>query len=225
MSTLASMVLEDSHFAAINTVVFSIIGVVVTLLLLLTIAAIIKHFKPDLLSTCCQWQEARSTQVEAIPSKRTEKKERSGPGGSTVGPQLGQYLTLEDHLDTILDTPVKRATENKETPGYTLEFFPDDNTVVQIEGTSSKITKITKTKIRFGEKISQQDDHAVFSGELNDARILIFIVSLTEAIYSEIKTYVMERDRGLPILVQHPRYLRYLGTCFNPQKLEAYIIR
>ena len=219
------MVLEDSHFAAINRLVFSIIGVVVTLLLILTIAAIIKHFKPDLLTTCCRWgAEARSTQVEAIPSKRTEKKVRSVPG-STVGPQLGQYLTLEDHLDTILDTPVKRATENKETPGYTLEFFPDDNTVVQIEGTSSKITKITKTKIRFGEKISQQDDHAVFSGELNDARILIFIVSLTEAIYSEIKTYVMERDRGLPILVQHPRYLRYLGTCFNPQKLEAYIIR
>ena len=73
------MVLEDSHFAAINRVVFSIIGVVVTLLLLLTIAAIIKHFKPDLLTTCCRWQEAGSTQVEAIPSKRTERKVRSVP--------------------------------------------------------------------------------------------------------------------------------------------------
>ena len=132
--------------------------------------------------------------------------------------------SLEDHLD-LLDTPVKALPSKRESHGYTLEFFPEDNTVVQIEGRGNKITKITKTKIRFGEKISQQDDHAVFSGELNDARILIFIVSLTEAIYSEIKTYVMERDRGLPILVQHPRYLRYLGTCFNPQKLEAYIIR
>ena len=26
------------------------------------------------------------------------------------------------------------------------------------------------------------------------------------------------------ILTQHPRYVRYLGTCFNPDKQEAYVI-
>jgi hypothetical protein len=25
-------------------------------------------------------------------------------------------------------------------------------------------------------------------------------------------------------LTMHPRFVRYLGTCFNPTKLEAYII-
>ena len=34
----------------------------------------------------------------------------------------------------------------------------------------------------------------------------------------------MAKDKNLEKLTQHPRYVRYLGTCFNPSKLEAYVI-
>ena len=211
------MLLEEKDFMLINTIVFTVIGAVIVFVLLFSLVIIIKNVRPDLCKCCCKDFSPMKNQVVTITPNTNEMKKESTVFGK-------QYLTLEEHLDTILDTPIKKKSEKKETHGYTLEFFPDDNTVVQIEGTSSKITKITKTKITFGEKISQQSTHAVFSGELNDSKVLIFIVTLNDTIYEEIKTYVMDRDRGLPIMMSHPRYLRYLGTCFNPQKLEAYII-
>ena len=213
-----NMLLEEESFMLINTIVFTVIGVVIVFVLIFSLVIIIKNFKPDLCKCCCKdSSEPKKNQVVTISKNTNEKKKESTGSGK-------QYLTLEEHLDTILDTPIRKKSEKKETHGYTLEFFPDDNTVVQVEGTKSKITKITKTKITFGELVSQQSTHAVFSGELNDNKVLIFIVSLNDTIYEEIKTYVMERDRGLPMMISHPRYLRYLGTCFNPQKLEAYII-
>ena len=212
------MLLDEDHFMLINTVVFTVIGVVIVFVLLFALIIIIKNVGPGCCECCCkESSEPKKNQVVTISKNVTDKKKESSASGK-------QYLTLEDHLDTILDTPIKKKSDKKETHGYTLEFFPDDNTVVQVEGTKSKITKITKTKITFGELVSQQLTHAVHSGELNDNKVLIFIVSLNDTIYEEIKTYVMERDRGLPIMMSHPRYLRYLGTCFNPQKLEAYII-
>ena len=51
------------------------------------------------------------------------------------------YITLSDQLE-LLDTPEKVAAV--ETAGHTLEFLPGDNTVIQIEGTSSRITRITR---------------------------------------------------------------------------------
>ena len=105
-----------------------------------------------------------------------------------------------------------------------MEFFPEDNTVVQIEGRGNKITKITKTKITFGEKMTDTKEYSVHSGEMNQEKIMIFVVRLKESVYDELKSYVIEQDKELPILIPHPRYLRYLGTCFNPRKLEAYVI-
>ena len=224
------MLLEEDNFLLINTIVFSIIGVVIFLVLLFSLIIIIKNVKPDFCDCCfkCCQSRFQKNAVVTISNNKLDKKKASSSSargeGKSENLNVGQYLTLEDHLDNILDTPIKKASERKETHGYTLEFFPDDNTVVQIEGTKSKITKITKTKITFGEKITKLDKYSVCSGELNDSKILIFIVQLNENIYDEIKDYVIEQDRGLPILMQHPRYLRYLGTCFNPQKMEAYII-
>ena len=125
----------------INTIVFTVIGAVIVFVLLFSLVIIIKNVRPDLCKCCCKDFSPMKNQVVTITPNTNEMKKESTVFGK-------QYLTLEEHLDTILDTPIKKKSEKKETHGYTLEFFPDDNTVVQIEGTSSKITKITKTKIK-----------------------------------------------------------------------------
>ena len=56
---------------------------------------------------------------------------------------------------------MKTLASRRETPGYNMEFFPEDNTVVQIEGRGNKITKITKTKITFGEKMTDTKEYSV----------------------------------------------------------------
>ena len=215
------MLLQEDNFLLINTIIFSIIGLVILLVLLFSIVIAIKNVKPDLCNSCCKKGSGRKTKVQSISGNKVKDNNEEERKKSSV---VGQYLTLEDHLDNILETPIKKVSKVKESHGYTLEFFPDDNTVVQIEGTNNKITKITKTKITFGDKISESKECSVFTGELNDSRILIYIIKLNDKVYNDIKTHIMHLDRGLPILTQHPRYLRYLGTCFNPQKLESYII-
>ena len=215
------MLIQEDNFLLINTIIFSIIGLVILLVLLFSIVIAIKNVKPDLCNSCCKKGSGRKTKVQSISGNKVKDNNEEERKKSSV---VGQYLTLEDHLDNILETPIKKVSKVKESHGYTLEFFPDDNTVVQIEGTNNKITKITKTKITFGDKISESKECSVFTGELNDSRILIYIIKLNDKVYNDIKTHIMHLDRGLPILTQHPRYLRYLGTCFNPQKLESYII-
>ena len=42
-----------------------------------------------------------------------------------------------------------------------MEFFPEENTVIQIEGTHRKITKITKTKIIIEEKMRQMGQYSI----------------------------------------------------------------
>ena len=216
------MLLKEDNFLLINAIIFGVIGLVIFIVLLVSLVIIIKNVKPDCCSNLmsCFKQSTRQTKVQTISGNRIKSSVDEKVKKSS---SVGQYLTLEDHLDTILETPIKKV-EKKESHGYTLEFFPDDNTVVQIEGTSNKITKITKTKITFGDKILENKEYLIMSGELNDSKILIYSVKLNEKVYNEIKTHIMDLDRGLPILTKHPRYLRYLGTCFNPQKLEAYVI-
>ena len=130
------MLLEADSFILINTIVFSIIGFVIILVLIFSIVIIIKNIKPDLCK-CCNQGDSQQDQVVNISSKTDKKKKESASGSKNN--KVGQYLTLEEHLDTILDTPIKKVPVKKETHGYTLEFFPDDNTVVQIEGTSNKV--------------------------------------------------------------------------------------
>ena len=214
-NTVNNMAEVDLEF--INSIVFSIIGFVVTVCLIFTMFIVIKHIKPtfcQLRSCSCAGADDPADTVVSIAASR----ESSVHQASTA-----QYITLEDHLD-ILDTPEKIVPKRKETHGHTLEFMPDDNTVIQIEGTSSKITRITKTKITFGDKLFELEHYSIFNGELNQERILIFVIKLTDLVFDEIKDYVKTKDKELPILTQHPRYVRYLGTCFNPDKTEAYVI-
>ena len=108
----------------INTVVFSIIGVVIVIVLLFALIIIIKNMGPGFLKCCCKdSSEPKKNQVVTI-SKNTHDNKKEGTASGK------QYLTLEEHLDTILDTPIRKKSDKKETHGYTLEFFPDDNTVV-----------------------------------------------------------------------------------------------
>ena len=214
------MFIENEKLELINTVVFTLIAVLIIIVLIFSLIVIVKSVRPDL-CVC----GSSSTTVTQLERRQTVSKISSASVGAKTSNHLSvsQYITLEDHLD-LLDTPVKTVNTKKETHGYNMEFFPEDNTVVQIEGRGNKITKITKTKITFGEKMTDGKEYSVFSGEMNQEKIMIFVVRLQPAVYDELKSYVMEQDKELPILIPHPRYLRYLGTCFNPQKQEAYVI-
>ena len=215
------MFIENEKLALINTIVFTLIAVVITIVLIFSIIVIVKSVRPDF----CLCGSSSTTVVTEMEKRQTVSKISNASAGAKKSNNLdvSQYITLEDHLD-LLDTPVRTVTSKKETHGYNMEFFPEDNTVVQIEGRGNKITKITKTKITFGEKVTETKEYSVISGEMNQEKILIFVVRLKQEVYNELKSYVMEEDKSLPILLPHPRYLRYLGTCFNPQKLEAYVI-
>ena len=61
-------------------------------------------------------------------------------------------------------------------------------------------------------------------GYLDTIAISIYIISLSESSYATVKREIMAKDKDLGKLTLHPRYIRYLGTCFNPSKLEAYVI-
>ena len=228
-TALGEMYIQEENLELINTVVFTMIAVVILIVLIFSIIVIVKSIRPDL---CLCGSSSSTTAVTEIERKQTVSSKISSASVARVGEGEGKpnnldvshYITLEDHLD-LLDTPVKALPRKRESHGYTLEFFPEDNTVVQIEGRGNKITKITKTKITFGDKVTDtKDGYSVFSGEMNQERILIFVVSLKESVYDQLKSSVMDQDKELPILTPHPRYLRYLGTCFNPQKQEAYVI-
>ena len=54
--------------------------------------------------------------------------------------------------------------------------------------------------------------------------INIFVLSVNESNFETVKAEIMELDRHQDRLTSHPRFVRYLGTCFNPKKLEAYVI-
>ena len=41
-------------------------------------------------------------------------------------------------------------------------------------------------------------------------KILVYVVPLNEKIFEEIKYYIKEKDAGLPLLTQHPRYIRLI---------------
>jgi hypothetical protein len=124
----------------------------------------------------------------------------------------------------MLDSPERLVPAPQEHLGHTLEFLPEDNTVIRVEGKGNKITRITKTKITIGEQVSQQEQYSVHQGELNNSRVLVHVVRLPEAVFQEVKDFVKGKDRELPILTPHPRYIRYLGTCFNPATREAYVV-
>ena len=215
------MYIAEENLEVINTVVFTMIAVVILIVLIFSIIVIVKSVRPDL---CLCGSSSSTTAVTEIERKATSSKISTATVATVVSESVSEYLTLEDHLD-LLDTPVKVLPRKRESHGYTLEFFPEDNTVVQIEGRGNKITKITKTKITFGDKVMDtKEGWRVISGEMNQERILIFVVSLKESVYDQLKSSLMEQDKELPILTPHPRYLRYLGTCFNPRKQEAYVI-
>ena len=45
--------------------------------------------------------------------------------------------------------------------GLTMEFLPEDNTILQIEGMGHKITKITKLNIIIEEELRQMDNYSI----------------------------------------------------------------
>ena len=98
--------------------------------------------------------------------------------------------------------------EQLEPLGHTLEFLPEDNTVIRVEGKGNRITRITKTKLTIGEQLAAQEHHSVHQGDLNNGRVLVLVVRLTDAVFQDVKAYVKGKDAELPILTPHPRYIR-----------------
>ena len=91
----------------INAIIFGIIGLVILVVLLVSVVIIIKNVKPDLCShfRCCVKQSKRQTKVQTISGNKIEDDIDKRIKKSSA---VGQYLTLEDHLDTILETPIKK---------------------------------------------------------------------------------------------------------------------
>ena len=82
------MLLEADSFILINTIVFSIIGFVIILVLIFSIVIIIKNIKPDLCK-CCNQGDSQQDRVVTISSKTDKKKKESASGSKNKGrPQL-----------------------------------------------------------------------------------------------------------------------------------------
>ena len=116
-------------------------------------------------------------------------------------------VVLQDHLD-MLDSPERLVPAPREPVGHTLEFLPEDNSVIRVEGTGTKITRITKTKITIGDVVSRHESYTVHHGEMNNGRVLVYVVQLGGRVFQEVKDYVKQRDAELPLLIEHPRYIR-----------------
>ncbi len=110
----------------------------------------------------------------------------------------------------------------------TLEFLPHDSTLLQIEGYGNKIRKITKMAIVIEDKIRQTKHYTMHRGTRDDDPVCVFKFALSEATYEAAKREIVYKDQmeveAKSRLTPHPRFVRYLGTCFNPNKLEAYVI-
>jgi len=59
-----------------------------------------------------------------------------------------------------------------------MEFLPNDNTVIRMEGNHGKVTKITKTKISFEEQIRRSEMMTVRRGVMDDRAITIHAIKL-----------------------------------------------
>ena len=49
--------------------------------------------------------------------------------------------------------------------GLTVEFSPEDNTVILIEGVGTRITKITKTNIVIEDKLREGSHYSIHKGK------------------------------------------------------------
>ncbi|XP_059087881.1 uncharacterized protein LOC131884201 isoform X2 [Tigriopus californicus] len=157
--------------------------------------------------------------------------------GNNLPKPSGNYAVLEDHLD-LIDSPIlsvggtahqisAAAYIRKHAPapmGVTLEFHPDDNTILQVEGTHNTITKITRIRITIEERQRKLKYFSIHKGQMDNAPISIYVFPLTDNCFEMVKKDIMAKDQEIDQLTSHPRYVRYLGTCFNAVKKEAYVI-
>lgn len=59
---------------------------------------------------------------------------------------------------------------------------------------------------------------------MDNSPISIYVFPLTDNCFEMVKKEIMAKDQEIDQLTSHPRYVRYLGTCFNAVKKEAYVI-
>ena len=194
-------------------------------------------------SKCC----FKNRNPVKIKKKRSTVSMADSVGGTSETTPSRPYAVLDDHLHLVhspthsiastsrpitahlrLRTPSIPQPE-RNAAGLTLEFLPDDNTIILIESSDRKVTRITRTKIIIEEKLREvrNGDHIqmiVQKGILNDLPVCVFSFNLSESNFERVKQVIMEKDKSLERLTAHPRFIRYLGTCFNASKLEAYVI-
>ena len=112
--------------------------------------------------------------------------------------------------------------------GHSLELCSENNTLIQIQGsriTRSELTVDEETSIRCNPL---HRDHKIKSGVFDSSKIAIHVITMNTKVendFFKLKGTIMEKDKLLvDILTSHPRMIRYLGTYFNSDKLEACLI-
>ena len=95
-----------------------------------------------------------------------------------------------------------------------------------IETWITLFNRITKTKIFIEEQLKKTECYTVHKGVLDTTPVSVYKLVLNETCFNSAKEMIMKEDKNSDrnMMTAHPRFVRYLGTCFNQKKLEAYVI-
>ena len=226
---------------AVAYVVYAVGGVLTAVGIIVALIVSIGYCQKS--SKCC----FKHRNPIKIKKKRSTVSIADSVGGQSGDVPSRPYAVLDDHLHLVnspthsiasTSRPITAAMRlrtpsipqpERNSGGITLEFLPDDNTIILIESSGRSVTRITRTKIIIEEKLKEvrNGDHiqmVVQKGILNDVPVCVFSFNLSESNFERVKEIIMEKDKNLERLTPHPRFIRYLGTCFNASKLEAYVI-
>ncbi len=138
-----------------------------------------------------------------------------------------------------------------------MEFLPENNTVILLEGTGHKVilknitekkiqtnimlvntvsspqvTRITRTSISVSERLRQTAHFSLGRGTLADVAVLVHTAAFAhtragERALRDLRESAGARDREAASarLTPHPRFVRYLGACFDPDvRREAHVL-
>ncbi len=94
------------------------------------------------------------------------------------------------------------------------------------------MTRITRTSISFAEKLRQTAHFSHHRGVLDCSPVCVNSATFAPSgggggdgrAFIALKESVEEKDRSVGRLTQHPRFVRYLGTCFDPGKRQVHVL-